>query len=69
MLLGGEAEVGGAHDFALVHRDGGKDLIEIVSKPNARQQLFSLAELAVLLHTVGVGRHFLDRFDIGRKPG
>ena len=28
-----------------------------------------LAESAVLLHTVGVGRHFLDRFDIGRKPG
>ena len=68
-LVGSEAEVGGAHDFALIHRDGAKDLIEIFSKPDARQQLFSLAESAVLLHTVGVGRHFLDGFDIGRKPG
>ena len=68
-LVGSEAEVGGADEFALVHRDGAEDLVEIVSKPDARQELFSLAESAVLLHTVGVGRHFLDRFDIGRKPG
>ena len=68
-LLGSEAEVGGAHDFALIHRDGAEDLIEILSEPDARQQLLSLAESAVLLHTVSVGRHFLDCFDIGRKPG
>ena len=63
-----EAEVGEAHDFALIHRDGAEDLGEIFAKPNARQQLFGLAEAAVLLHAVGVGRHFLDRFDIGREP-
>ena len=68
-LVGSEAEVGGANDFALIHRDGAKDLVEIFSKPDARQELFSLAESAVFLHTVGVGRHFLDCFDIGRKPG
>ena len=48
-LLGREAEVGGAHDFALVHRDGAEDLGEIFAKPNARQELFSLAESALLL--------------------
>src|SRR5580704_2586104 len=49
-LAGSEAEVGGAHEFALIHRDGAKDLVEIFSKPDARQQLFSLAESAVFLH-------------------
>ena len=68
-LVGSEAEVGEAHEFALIHRDGAEDLIEIFPKPDARQQLFGLAESAVLLHTVGVGRHFLDCFDIGGKPG
>ena len=68
-LAGSEAEVGEAHEFALIHRDGAKDLVEIVSKPDARHELFSLAESAVFLHTAGVGRHFLDCFDIGRKPG
>ena len=63
-----EAEVGETDDFALIHWDGAKDLGEIFSQPNARQELFSLAESAVLLRTIGIGRHFLDCFDIGRKP-
>ena len=66
--MGLEAEVGEADDFALVHRDGAEDLGEIFPQPNARQELFGLAEAAVLLHALRVSRHFLDRFDIGRKP-
>ena len=63
-----EAEIGQAHDFALVHRNAAEHLREIFAQAYARQQLLGLAEAALLMHALGVGRHLLDRLDIGRKP-
>ncbi len=67
-VLGPEAEVGKAQDFALIHRDAVEHLGEIFAKPDAGQQQLGLAETALLAHALSVCRHFLDRFDIGREP-
>ena len=67
-LVGRKAEVGEAHDLALVHRDAAENLGEIFAQAHARHELFGLPEAAFLAHPPRVGRHFLDRFDIGRKP-
>ena len=67
-VLKREAEVGRTHDLALVHGYGAEDLSEIFAEPDPGQEPFGLAEAALLAHAPGVGRHFLDRFDIGRKP-
>ena len=67
-LVRAEAEVGQAHDFALVHRNAAEHLREIFAQPDPRQQLLGLAEAALLAHAPSIGGHFLDRFDIGRKP-
>ena len=63
-----EAEVGEARDFGLVHRDAAEYLSEIFAKPNPRHELLGLAELALLAHASSICGHFLDRFDISRKP-
>ena len=67
-VVGSEAEVGEAHDFGLVHRDAAEYLSEIFAKPNPRHQLLGLAESALLAHAPSIRGHFLDRFDISRKP-
>ena len=67
-LRRGKPEIGQAHDFALIHRNAAEHLREIFAQTDARQQLLGLAEAALLTHALGVGRHLLDRLDIGRKP-
>ena len=65
---GREAEVGKAGDFALVHGDAAEHLSEIFAEADPGQEPLGLAEAAFLPDALGVGAHFPDRFDVGRKP-
>ena len=67
-VLRREAEVGRTHDLTLVHGYGAESLSEIFAEPDPGQEPLRLAEAALLVHAPGVGRQFLDRFDIGREP-
>ena len=64
-----QAEVGQADDLALVHRDAAENLGEIFAESDADQQFLGWAEAALFVHAAEIGRHFLDRLDVGRKPG
>ena len=68
-VLRREAEVGRTHHLTLVHGYGAENLSEIFAEPDPGQEPLGLAEAALLAHAPGVGRQFLDRFDIGREPG
>ena len=67
-LFRAEAEVGEAHDLALVHRNPAENLREIFAEAHPGEQLLGHAEAALFAHARRIGRHFLDRLDIGRKP-
>ena len=67
--LGVKPEIGGPHDLALAHQDAAGHLGQEFAGADADQQLFDLAEPALLAHALRVGRELADRLDIGREPG
>ena len=66
--IGGDAQIGQAHELALAHRDAARDLVEIFAKGDLMDQLLHLAELTLGLQPVGPMLHLAQRFDIGGQP-
>lgn len=64
----GEAEVVGAHDLALRHRNAADQLCQILATADLQQQLFHLAEAASLLQGCSPGRKLAQGLRIRRHP-
>ena len=69
VVRGCQIEVAKPHHLRLAHRDAAKDLRRIFAHADLRQQRFHLAEAACFGQALRIGRHLLDRFGVGGKPG
>ena len=63
-----QAEIGKAHDLALVHRQAAKNLGEVFAEADLCDELLGLAKTPFFAHAQGVSGHLLDRLDVGREP-
>ena len=64
-----QAEIGGADDFRLRHRDAAGELRQIFAERDPQDQRFRLAEFAGLVEARRPSPDLAQRLDIGRHPG
>ncbi len=64
-----QAEVVGAHDLVLAHRDAADQLGQILGESGLQDQLLDLAELLLHSERTCPMRQLAQAFDVGREPG